>query len=54
MWYGPKGILRSPRLCLSAAASRVNGHHLTDGNGRTYVRIGDLWLPGDATVPSLT
>ena len=53
-WYGPKGILRSPRLCLSAAASRVNGHHLTDGNGRTYVRIGDLWLPGDATVPSLT
>lgn len=53
-WAGPKGTPRMPRWCLSAAASRVHGHHLTDGNGKTWVRIGDLWLPGDATVPSLT
>ena len=53
-WYGPKGIPRNIRLCLSPAASRVNGHHLTDGNGLTWVRVGDLWLRGDATVPSLT
>lgn len=51
---GPKGVPRMPRWCLSAAASRVNGHHLTDGGGVPWVRIGDLWLRGDATVPSLT
>ncbi len=53
-FYGPKGVPRMPRWCLSAAASRLHGHYLADGNGKGWVRIGDLWLPGDATVPSLT
>lgn len=53
-YYGPKGVPRNLRWCTSSTAVRVHGHLLTDGNSKTWVRIGDLWLPGDATIPSLT
>ena len=50
---GIKGQIRGARYTSSTGGSAPNGTHLTDGNSATWVRVGDLWLAWDATVPSL-
>lgn len=50
---GFKGHVRGAKYVAATTVTAPNGTHLTDGNSRTWVRIGDLWLQWDAVVPSL-
>ena len=50
---GIKGRVASARYVASSTATAPNGTHLTDGDGLYWVRVGDLWLQWDASVPTL-
>lgn len=51
--YGIKGRVNGARYTLASQATVPNGTHLTDGNGLYWLRVTDLWLPWDVTVPAL-
>jgi hypothetical protein len=51
--YGHKGRVRGAKYAGSLVATAPWGTHLTDGNTAYWVRVGDLWLQWDVTVPAL-
>lgn len=51
--YGHKGRVRGAKYVGSLVATVPWGTHLTDGNSACWVRVGDLWLQWDVTVPAL-
>lgn len=51
--YGHKGRVRGAKYAGSLVATAPWGTHLTDGNGAYWLRVGDLWLQWDVTVPAL-
>lgn len=50
---GIKGRVRGARYVASTTGTAPYGTHLTDGNGAYWVRVGDLWLQWDSSVPTL-
>lgn len=48
-----KGRVRGARYAASTTGTAPNGTHLTDGGGLSWVRVGDLWLQWNASVPTL-
>mgnify|MGYP001382708277 CR=1 FL=1 len=50
---GIKGRVRGAKYVASTTGAAPNGTHLTDGNTAYWVRVGDLWLQWDVSVPSL-
>lgn len=51
--FSIKGRVAGARFTSSTTGTAPNGTHLTDGNSAYWVRVGDLWLQWDSSVPSL-
>jgi len=48
-----KGRVKNAKWTSRSTASAPNGSRLADGSSAYWVRVGDLWLSWDSSVPSL-
>lgn len=51
--FGIKGRVRGAMYTLATSGTVPNGTQLLDGDGLYWVRVGDLWLQWDSSVPTL-